>query len=180
MEQNDINEEIWAACPIDGYEHYFVSDCGRVKNTKTGRIRKASEDKDGYLTFGLCSGGRRLTHRANRLVWMSFFGQIPPGMEVDHIDSNRQNNRLENLQLLTRSENNRKRRPFSEEAKEKMSAAQKARYAARPVSEESKARMSASQKAYFAAHPISDETRARMSAARKAYLARRRAEKSES
>lgn len=43
-----------------------------------------------------------LTHR---LVWLAFNGEIPHGMEIDHIDQNRHNNRLDNLQLLTHSEN---------------------------------------------------------------------------
>lgn len=39
------------------------------------------------------------------LVYQTFIGPIPPGMEVDHIDNNPLNNRVDNLQLLTREEN---------------------------------------------------------------------------
>lgn len=46
---------------------------------------------------------------AQRVVWETFNGEIPDGYEVDHIDnSNRADNRLCNLQLLTHSENIRK------------------------------------------------------------------------
>ncbi len=41
----------------------------------------------------------------HRLVWESFIGEIPEGMEIDHINSNRLDNRLENLQLVTKKEN---------------------------------------------------------------------------
>ena len=44
-----------------------------------------------------------------RLVYAWFFGRVPVKMDVDHIDNNSLNNSLDNLQLLTRSENLKKR-----------------------------------------------------------------------
>jgi hypothetical protein len=45
-------------------------------------------------------------HRAHRLIWEMFFGEIPDGLEIDHINRNRSDNRIENLRLVNRSENN--------------------------------------------------------------------------
>ena len=42
-----LNVEVWRE--IDGYDKYAVSSFGRVKNTKTGRILKASDNGHGYL-----------------------------------------------------------------------------------------------------------------------------------
>ena len=45
----------------------------------------------------------------SRLVYSAFKGEIPNGFQIDHKDANSQNNRLDNLQLLTRSENQKKK-----------------------------------------------------------------------
>ena len=67
-------------------------------------------DKDGYLEVCLsivdeCGQHRRIYKRVHRLVWETFNGLIPDGLTIDHIDSNKQNNCLSNLRLLTRKEN---------------------------------------------------------------------------
>lgn len=46
---------------------------------------------------------------AHRLAWVIFHGEIPNGMEIDHIDHNGENNAIENLRLVTSSENKRNR-----------------------------------------------------------------------
>ncbi len=44
--------------------------------------------------------------QAHVLAWIYHYGEIPHGMEIDHIDHNRNNNRLENLRLVSRHQNN--------------------------------------------------------------------------
>lgn len=51
--------------------------------------------------------------RKARETYISFYGEIPEGMEIDHIDCNPLNNDIENLRLVTRSENLRNRRKFT-------------------------------------------------------------------
>ncbi len=47
---------------------------------------------------------QRETHA--RYIWEEVYGLIPEGMEIDHINRNRRDNRLENLRLVSRSQNN--------------------------------------------------------------------------
>lgn len=60
----------------------------------------------GYVVVG--HGGK--LHRAHHIVWLMFRGAIPVGMEIDHINGNRSDNRIENLRLVTKAENARNRR----------------------------------------------------------------------
>lgn len=58
----------------------------------------------GYLKVKL-GGKAELVHR---VIYAKHYGEIPQDMDVDHIDNNRMNNRIENLQLLSRADNVRK------------------------------------------------------------------------
>lgn len=50
---------------------------------------------------------------AHRVVWELHNGPIPAGLEVDHRDLNKQNNRIENLRLATRSDNRCNTAPYA-------------------------------------------------------------------
>lgn len=60
---------------------------------------------DGYV--GIVVQQRRFY--AHRLAWEFTHGAIPAGMEIDHIDHDASNNRIENLRLVTKAENRRNR-----------------------------------------------------------------------
>jgi HNH endonuclease len=45
------------------------------------------------------------TYLEHRVIWTMIFGDIPPGLEIDHIDSVKDNNDINNLRLATRSQN---------------------------------------------------------------------------
>ena len=114
MAEDCIREE-WR--PVPELPMYEVSDMGRVRSNRNPRHPGAimavavSEEKNGYknVHLSLWDSGRKRQYRLSRLVWEIFRGAIPPGYHVDHIDNNQLNNRLENLQLLTLADNNRKR-----------------------------------------------------------------------
>ena len=58
----------------------------------------------GYTTIAL--DGVRL--QVHRVIWEMFNGPIPKGLVIDHIDSNRQNNKISNLQCITMAANSQK------------------------------------------------------------------------
>lgn len=62
---------------------------------------KQSDNGKGYLRITTPNG----TVKSHRLVWETFNGKIPSGMEIDHIDSNKQNNCIDNLRCVTHYEN---------------------------------------------------------------------------
>lgn len=59
----------------------------------------------GYLQIRLSREGKRKAHYVHRIVWETFHGPIPEGYEINHIDHNKSNNSLGNLELVTHSEN---------------------------------------------------------------------------
>lgn len=87
---------------------YEMDEAGNIKSlykTKTGFL-KTFPDKDGYLKLAVTDTNRK-THNAfiHRLVYQTWIGDIPEGMSVDHIDGDKTNNHVNNLQLLTPEEN---------------------------------------------------------------------------
>lgn len=103
---------------IELFPDYYVSDMGNFYSTRISRKHNPNgnlykltlwdKHPSGYLNVGIYNkaGVENKTYfRAHRLVWETFNGVIPKGMDVDHKDGNKHNNRLENLQLLTRKEN---------------------------------------------------------------------------
>ena len=96
---------------IPGYEGlYQVSSIGRVRSFvswrgKVDRIMVGSRHSDGYWQVSLRKGGKRTTRKVHVFVLAAFVGPVPNGMEINHINGNKQDNRLENLEYCSRSEN---------------------------------------------------------------------------
>ena len=100
---------------IPNYPNYQVSNVGRVKSYAKGKefFLKTRINNDNYFQVTLYVNKKPKTMRIHRLVAMAFLGNIPEyskGIVVDHINNNRQDNRLENLQLVTVRLNNSKDR----------------------------------------------------------------------
>ena len=101
---------------IKDYEAmYQVSNLGNVKSLArksfTGkllaeRILKPSRGSHGYLTLSLRKNGKPKNRTVHQLVAEAFLGHLACGhaIEVDHIDEDKLNNRLDNLQLLSSAE----------------------------------------------------------------------------
>jgi len=104
-----MNEVIWA--PVPGYEKYEVSTEGEVRSTSFGRTGKPGIMKPrmlkNYWVVKFSIGKKNKIFKIHQLVAMAFLGHVPGrnGLEVDHIDENKVNNRLENIQLLTNRAN---------------------------------------------------------------------------
>ena len=94
-----------------GYNTFYSQKVGR----KTGC---RSETKDGlfYLKVAI----NKKLYLAHRLAWIIYHGEIPAGMEIDHIDHNGENNAIDNLRLVTSSENKQNRTMVSTNKSGKM------------------------------------------------------------
>lgn len=69
---------------------------------KKGRVLKTNLSTSGYYCVTLSN---RKKHYIHRIVATTFLGEMPTKLEVNHIDGNKLNNRLENLEWVTRIEN---------------------------------------------------------------------------
>lgn len=89
---------------IDYYENYSVSVIGQVRNDDTGRI-KAIRVKKGYCFVGLCRFAHKKWVSLHRLVAIAFVENPEGKREVNHKDGDKLNNKAENLEWSTRTEN---------------------------------------------------------------------------
>jgi hypothetical protein len=98
--------------PVPGYEGlYEVSNFGNVKSLINNKILKSSLTGIRYYKVDLYKDGKQKTFRIHILVAMVFLGHVPDGTQkivVDHIDNNRLNNHVSNLQLISQRENSSK------------------------------------------------------------------------
>jgi hypothetical protein len=92
---------------LPGFSAYTIYSNAMVIRKATGKTMKTHDDsKDGYLKLKLTNDGHKRVHLwMTRLVYVAFNGSIPEKMEVDHLDGDRLNNRLENLILVTHRQN---------------------------------------------------------------------------
>lgn len=99
--------------------------------TKQGLIYRLRNDKLVYVKPSIQNGYERVYEGlVHRIVWETFNSEIPQGYEIDHINNKLDDNRLDNLQLLTKSANLQKAhlgKKKSELTKRKISEAQKGR-----------------------------------------------------
>lgn len=95
--------EQWKA--IDGYPRYEISNEGNVRNIKTGRVLKLSNDNLGYKRTYLYANGKRKTVLVHRLVAAAFIPNLESKPEVNHINGKPEDCRAENLEWVTCSEN---------------------------------------------------------------------------
>lgn len=94
--------EIWKPVPYDA--RYMVSNFGNIKGPRREHLA-GGMDKNGYRIFGVWNKGFCKTLKVHRVVAEAFLGQIPEGMQVNHKNGVKSDNRLENLEVVTASEN---------------------------------------------------------------------------
>lgn len=93
-DSDELNREL-RYDPLTGELYWRVPRRNRKMGLRAGCVKR----KYRYITI---DGVNYLEHR---LIWIMVHGSIPLGKEIDHIDRDRYNNRLENLRLVTRREN---------------------------------------------------------------------------
>lgn len=91
--------EEWAK--IEGFDNYSVSTLGKIRNDKTGVIRKPQVYTNNYYSVRL-NGKNLLIHR---LVALAFLDNPERKPVVDHINGDRKDNRAINLRWVTTAEN---------------------------------------------------------------------------
>tara|TARA_Y100000389_G_scaffold200499_1_gene241095 strand:+ start:404 stop:1216 length:813 start_codon:yes stop_codon:yes gene_type:complete len=92
--------EVWKKVPVEGYERYSISSMGQVRNDDRGRIMKNTLNTTGYYSIQL-SGAKAKHFRVNRLVALAFIPNPNEYPYVNHIDGNKENNCVENLEWCT-------------------------------------------------------------------------------
>jgi len=92
---------------VPGYPSYRVLSNGSVWSRQGGNwLRKrAFRDRYGYFQLNLSADGRKGRFSLHEVVLMAFIGPRPEGWECRHLDGDKANNRLENLQWGTSKEN---------------------------------------------------------------------------
>ena len=126
---------------IPSYSGYIINDKGEVirkaatvlRNGKITNIKqrklKGNRNKKGYVSVNLSNGDSTKTLYVHRLVYSTFNPeQDVSHMEIDHIDTDRQNNNLSNLRAVTSKEN--KNNPRTKEKYKRSNALNKGKYEA--------------------------------------------------
>ncbi len=94
---------------VVGFEAYFkVSSCGRVFSKRSNKILKQHLSKNGYMTVAVRIGGRNgqaYCFKIHRLVAEAFIPNLENKPMVNHIDNNRANNHISNIEWCTAKEN---------------------------------------------------------------------------
>ena len=94
----DFDEKHWKPLLINS--NYYASDTGLIVNSKTKMILKFT-NRNGYKRVSI--DNKPLS--VHRLIWEAFNGLIPDRIQVDHINGDKADNRLENLRLVSGSDN---------------------------------------------------------------------------
>lgn len=100
---------------VIGYEGFYEVDKqgnvysldrfdGRIN--RRGKKLKKDLNSAGYERVTLSRHGKTKRFLVHRLVYKSYYGKIPEGLQVHHIDENKLNNSIKNLKLVTQRENN--------------------------------------------------------------------------
>jgi len=93
---------------IDGYNgDYKVSNKGEIISLKRNGqklLRQNERSKDSYLCVDLCKNGKSVTRNVHNIVAETFLMKSD-GLIVNHINENKKDNRIDNLEYVTHSEN---------------------------------------------------------------------------
>ena len=85
-------------------DHSYLRKNGRLDNRK-GKQLRPSVDKDGYERVVLTKDGIRKTYSVHKLVALAFIPNPENKTTINHIDGNKRNNNVSNLEWATEKEN---------------------------------------------------------------------------
>ena len=98
-----MNNETWKQ--ITGYPDYFISNTGKIRNVKSGKELQQILNKQGYLVINLHNNKKMKQFYVHRLVAQAFISNPDNLDTVDHRNGLKTDNRTENLQWLSNSDN---------------------------------------------------------------------------
>ena len=90
---------------------YSISSFGNVSRIAPGqgaivnKILKQPVDNAGYCVTTFCIDGKKMPKRTHAVVAELFLGPRPMSMEINHIDGDKKNNRVDNLEYISKSNN---------------------------------------------------------------------------
>lgn len=96
------------------YNRWFTED-GKVYRTINSKFIECSQSNrgNGYLKFTVRINGQTKTISTHRAIWETFRYNIPDGFEIDHLNTNKKDNRLVNLRCVQHKDN--MRNPITKE-----------------------------------------------------------------
>lgn len=91
---------------LPNYSNYIIyPKQGLVWSKKTNKW-VGCKDKNGYWHCALYDDKGKIWRTVlHRVIWVAVNGDIPQDLQVNHLDENKDNNRIDNLELVTRKEN---------------------------------------------------------------------------
>jgi hypothetical protein len=103
----EIVAEQWRSLsgPYGGWP-YRISNTGKVVSQKSGSVLASRIDHKGYRQINLRNDGKRANTKVHRLVAMAFVPGYQQGLQVNHKNGNKLDNRPENLEWVTGRRNN--------------------------------------------------------------------------
>ena len=97
--------EVETFVEIEGFENYEISNLGKVRNIKSGRMLKPHLNHNGYLKHHLYRHDKQKELFLHRIIAIAFIDNPGKKPQVNHIDENKLNNDLSNLEWCTAKEN---------------------------------------------------------------------------
>jgi hypothetical protein len=92
---------------IEGFDNFLISNNGELYKKLKNKLKRVMffEDSDGYLITKLQSNLIRVSVSAHRLTASVFFNVDILGLEINHIDGNKKNNNIKNLEIVNHKDN---------------------------------------------------------------------------
>lgn len=101
---DDLQINVGSNGEIYTLNHVTIRKNGRIDNRK-GKILKPKVDKYGYETIVLTKNGKRKNYTIHQLVAKAFIPNLENKKTINHIDGNKRNNNISNLEWATEKEN---------------------------------------------------------------------------